>query len=310
MKFNNRQLVGAIVVSLASLSLGLASAAENRAATPASPTTDPSVRDGNAAQRAQHFMRASKLIGSKVRNQQGEELGKIEDLIVDTQNRRAHYAILSFGGIAGIGDKLFAYPVEMLSRAPDSDELLLNIERARLERAPGFEKNAWPDWGVNSYRRGVDRYFGIDRGSESDVPKLRLIRASQLIGMRVEGKDGENVGEIEDVVVNTDDGRVPFIVIDFDKAWSPDDKLLPVSLQALSFPPEDFDKAVLNETRERIEMQHGFAEKDWPDFNDPSYQREREALFRDRWAPDGKPANERPAGGASPRGGETTAPTR
>lgn len=292
MKFKNRQLVGAITISLASLSPGLLNAAEEPPAspppaTPVSPTTAQPGQDGQAAQRAQHFLRASQLIGSDVRNEQDEELGKIEDLIVDTQNRRAHYAILSFGGIAGIGDKLFAYPVEMLRRAPDGDELILNIERARLERAPGFEKDAWPDWGLNSYRRGVDRYFGIDRDEGAGVPELRLIRASQLIGMRVEGNDGEKVGDIEDIVVSTDDGRVPFIVIDFDKKWSPDDKLLPVSLQSLSFPPEDFDKAVLNVTRERIEMQHGFDEGTWPDFNDPTYQRDRATLFG---GPDDAPA--------------------
>ncbi len=273
-----RKLIAAIAISV----VGLPGYVAHAATTPAGESGKaPAAAAGKTtAEKARYFARASKLIGSEVRNPQNEKLGKIEDLIVDTKGQTAHYAILSFGGIAGIGDKLFAYPVEMLRRTSDKDELLLDIDKARLEKAPGFEGNNWPDWGTDSYRRGVDKYFGVDRGEKAGAQPA-LIRASKLIGMDVEDNEKRNVGEIEDVIVSLGDGRVPFIVIDFDKAWSPDDKLLPVSPSTLTFPATDKDKAMLATSRDKLEMKYGFDDKKWPDFNDPKYQREHEPLYRD-----------------------------
>jgi sporulation protein YlmC with PRC-barrel domain len=224
-----------------------------------------------------YYARASKLIGGEVYNPQGEKLGKIEDLILDTRNQRVHYAILSFGGMMGIGDKLFAYPVEMLRRTGDNDNLILNVDKAKLEKAPGFESSKWPDWHKDTYRRGVDRYFNVDRGKG----EVTLVRASKLIGLNVDDRDKHHAGEVEDVVVSLGDGHIPFVVIDFDKAWSPDDKLLPVSMASLRISTEGKDKAVLNETRERLDMKKGFDDDKWPDFNDPAYQRERPMLYHE-----------------------------
>jgi len=278
-----RQLIGAIAASVVGLPGYLAHAAGEPGAAPATATpgaSTPATKSGTARAEARYFARASKLIGSEVRNPQDEKLGKIEDLIVDIQGRVAHYAILSFGGIAGIGDKLFAYPVPMLRRSADKDELVLDIDKARLEQAPGFESNNWPDWGSDAYRRGVDKYFGVDRGEKAGA-QSRLMRASKLIGMDVEDNQKRNVGEIEDVIVSLADGRVPFVVLDFDKAWSPDDKLLPLSPASLKFPTADKDKIVLAESRDKLEMKYGFDDDKWPDFNDPAYQRERASLYRE-----------------------------
>ena len=62
-------------------------------------------------------MRLSQLIGKDVRNAQGEDLGDIKDVILDINNGRVHYVILSFGGVLGLGDKLFAYPMRAFSPA-------------------------------------------------------------------------------------------------------------------------------------------------------------------------------------------------
>lgn len=279
-----RKLIAAVAVSVVGLPAYVAQAAGERdAAQPATTTgVAPAADKQGTTPRAEsrYYARASKLIGTDVRNPQDENLGKIEDLIVDTKGRVAHYAILSFGGILGIGDKLFAYPVEMLRRTADRDELVLDIDKARLEKAPGFESNNWPDWGTDSYRRGVDRYFGVDRGEKAGA-QPSLMRASKLIGMDVEDNEKRNVGEVEDVIVNLSDGRVPIIVLDFDKAWSPDDKLLPISPTALRFPADEDDKAILAASREKLEMKYGFEEDRWPDFNDPGYRRDAEPLYRE-----------------------------
>ena len=70
------------------------------------------------AMKSTREMRASKLIGSEVKNAQGENLGEIKDLVIDVNHGRVHYAILSFGGFLGMGDKLFAFPVGTCSIRP------------------------------------------------------------------------------------------------------------------------------------------------------------------------------------------------
>ena len=134
-----RKLIAAIAISVVGLP------AAHAASTPAGEAGKaPAATAGKTtAAQARHYARASKLIGSEVRNPQNEKLGKIEDLIVDTKSQTAHYAILSFGGIAGIGDKLFAYPVEMLQRTADKDELLLDIA-PETTVPPGGIVFAWP----------------------------------------------------------------------------------------------------------------------------------------------------------------------
>src|ERR1700674_1500493 len=83
------------------------------------------------------------VIGSKVVNQANEDLGKIEDLVVDAGAGRIAYAVLSFGGFLGMGDKYFAIPWDAF-RFNSSDRVaVLNVDKLVLENAPGFEKDNW-----------------------------------------------------------------------------------------------------------------------------------------------------------------------
>jgi sporulation protein YlmC with PRC-barrel domain len=101
---------------------------------------------------------ASSLIGDNVKNPHGEDLGKIEEIMIDTDNGRVAYAVLSFGGFLGIGDKLFAIPWDALQVAPEEKAFVINIDKETLENAPGFDKDNWPqtppgddDWLTSVY---------------------------------------------------------------------------------------------------------------------------------------------------------------
>ena len=88
--------------------------------------------------------KASELVGISVKNLQGEDIGQIEELVIGS-NGEVGYAVLSFGGFLGMGDKLFAVPWASLAHQPDREYLTLDIQPKKLEKAPGFDKNAWPD---------------------------------------------------------------------------------------------------------------------------------------------------------------------
>ena len=88
---------------------------------------------------------ATTLMGDQVVNPQGEQLGTVEEFMLDLDNGRVSYIVLSFGGFLGLGDKLFAIPWEALTVNTDDHTLILNLEKELLENAPGFDKDNWPD---------------------------------------------------------------------------------------------------------------------------------------------------------------------
>ena len=109
-----------------------------------------------------HTLSASTIIGDPVVNEYGEDLGKIEELMIDLDHGRVAYAVLSFGGLFGVGGKLFAVPLEAMRVDPENHRFVLDIERERLEQAPGFDKDDWPDPADLEYRRAVFVYYGHD----------------------------------------------------------------------------------------------------------------------------------------------------
>jgi sporulation protein YlmC with PRC-barrel domain len=106
------------------------------------------------------LLSAGTITGDKVRNAAGEDLGKIEELMVDLDNARIAYAVLSFGGVLGKGNKLFAIPMEALTVDPEQHEFVLNVPREKLENAPGFDKNKWPKSDDLEWQSRIYRHFG------------------------------------------------------------------------------------------------------------------------------------------------------
>lgn len=122
-------------------------------------------------QQKQLIHRASALIGMEVQNPQGEDLGEIEDLAINDQDGKIAYAAVSFGGFAGIGDKLFAVPwkaVQVKRESADSNDWIavMNVTEQTLEQARGFNKDSWPDMANEQWKTQNDRAF---RTTERDV---------------------------------------------------------------------------------------------------------------------------------------------
>ena len=91
-------------------------------------------------------LKVSDLIGTKVQGTDGKNLGTIKDLVIDPQEGDIQYAVLDFGGFAGIGDKYFAVPWEAIRIDQDKKHLALDLHKKDLKDAPGFDKDNWPDF--------------------------------------------------------------------------------------------------------------------------------------------------------------------
>lgn len=107
-----------------------------------------------------HLHRASEMIGTQVENPQGEDLGKIEEIVIDPIDDTVAYAVLSFGGFLGLGEKYFAIPWNALQhKGEDGETVVLDVDKERLENAPGFNKNDWPDMANRSWGQGIHAYY-------------------------------------------------------------------------------------------------------------------------------------------------------
>jgi len=100
------------------------------------------------------------VIGSRVVNAQMEDLGKIEDVVLDARAGRIAYAVLSFGGFLGMGDKYFAIPWNALHFNLSEKHAVLNLDKKLLENAPGFDKDNWPNMADSNWRTRIYQHYG------------------------------------------------------------------------------------------------------------------------------------------------------
>ena len=104
---------------------------------------------------------ASTLQTEKVVNTRGEDLGKIEDLMIDLSSGRVAYAVLSFGGFLGMGNKLFAVPFRAMKIDTENHAFVLDVPKDRLKDAPGFDKDNWPDISDKGYRSQIYNFYNV-----------------------------------------------------------------------------------------------------------------------------------------------------
>jgi sporulation protein YlmC with PRC-barrel domain len=103
---------------------------------------------------------ATTLVGDTVVDPAGTSIGKIEELMIDVVTGRVAYAVLSFGGFLGMGNKLFALPWASVTVDETNKRFVANVTRETLERAPGFDKDRWPDMSDPAYAAGIYQHYG------------------------------------------------------------------------------------------------------------------------------------------------------
>jgi sporulation protein YlmC with PRC-barrel domain len=104
---------------------------------------------------------AEKVNGTDVYNTQGDKLGEVEDIMLDKISGQVAYAVLSFGGFLGLGEKHYPLPWSTLKYDTRKGGYVVNIDKELLENAPSIDRDdedfAW----TADYGRGIDRYYGI-----------------------------------------------------------------------------------------------------------------------------------------------------
>ncbi|HVL01649.1 MAG TPA: PRC-barrel domain-containing protein [Dongiaceae bacterium] len=105
------------------------------------------------------LMGAGTLIGDDVFNAEGESLGDIKEIMLDMETGDVAYAVLAFGGLLGLGEKLFAVPWNALHLDTVKKAFILNVAKDELKLAPGFDKDDWPDMSDPAWSEQIDSYY-------------------------------------------------------------------------------------------------------------------------------------------------------
>lgn len=105
-------------------------------------------------------VKASSIIGTDVVNPKGDNLGDIKEVVIDPSSGRVAYAVVAFGGFLGMGEKLFAIPFSSFKYDAARNDYVLDIDKSRLEAAPGFDSDHWPSMSDEKWNRDVYKYYG------------------------------------------------------------------------------------------------------------------------------------------------------
>lgn len=224
----------------------------------------------SAPQLQQSDMRASQVVGMDVKNPQGDTIGKIKDLVIDTQSGKVEYAALAHGGFLGLGEDLYAYPVSRFQPGQERDQLVLDVTKEQLEQSAGFDDDDWPKMREDrSFWANVDERFGRDADRSAATggsaqaeqqPPRQFVRASELMDKQVTGPDNLELGKIEDLVINLQQGEIRFAVIDTEG----DDRLVPASMDDLKVRSDGGDLAVQYD-RDKLDLSKAFDKDQWPE---------------------------------------------
>jgi sporulation protein YlmC with PRC-barrel domain len=173
---------------------------------------------------------ASELLGKSVQNLQGEELGEIADLVIDLNTGEVRYAMLEFDPRILPDEKLFAVPARVLEKSGDHG-LAYRMKHEPLEHI-GMDKDRWPQaLRSRQYLRDLGRAYRI-----AEPPGgYHAFSVAELIGMDVHNCDGERIGEIRDLAIDTDVRKVRHAMLTLDAGPAAPEKRLALPLRAFSF---------------------------------------------------------------------------
>lgn len=231
------------------------------------------------------FLSTDTIKGDKVVNRAGEDLGKIEELMIDLQDGRVAYAVLSFGGLLGMGDKLFAIPWKAFSLRLHEHAFLLDIPKETLEKAEGFDKDNWPttnrEWlftlysyyGYKSYWQtaavGQTGMMG-DTESERTARTMSAARdnpeflsAHTIKGDKVVNRAGDHIGKIDELMIDLQDGKVAYAVMSHGGILGIGSRLFAIPWQALTLRVHEH-AFVLDVPEETFHKAESFDKDNWP----------------------------------------------
>lgn len=264
--------------------------------------------------------RASEIQGMTIKNDMGKDLGAVRDVVVDTKTGKVKYAAVAYGGFLGLGSKLFAVPFEAFDYRPESQDddsvLLLNLSEETLRNAPGFDSDNWPNMADKKFTSAVDTHYRANRPmadatnegvkvdvgdvnvdvnvkrdesvdeaqreriADTDTKSLHVLRADDIMGMEVVNKANEDVGSINDLMIDMGTGEVRYVALSVGGLAGIGDSLHAIAwdkFQLSQNADNNEQQFVLNMDAKMLEDARGFDQNNWPQRAGDTLQQNRDA---------------------------------
>jgi len=260
--------------------------------------------------------RASEIHGMAVYNAADKELGTIKDIVIDVRTGEVRYAALSYGGVLGIGDKLFAVPWYAFEHRHNTSSgkhnLVFNVDEQTLKNAPGFDKNSWPNFGDEKFRDELEKHYGKYRnnrdgaannrdgganvqvraggvavdvngnrpaGGANDITK----RSSEIIGMKVRNPANKDLGSVNDLMIDMNAGKVRYAALSYGGFLGLGNKLFAVPWTSFGFQQDANSKAhhlTLAVDEEQLKNAPGYDKDKWPNLADPTFGKDVDTYYQ------------------------------
>jgi len=240
-----------------------------------------------------HVFRTGDIVGLAVQNKAGENLGKIDDLVIDMKSGEVRYAALAYGGVAGIGSKLFAVPWQKMTfvmgepNNRNSRHFLFDVSKDQLEKSEGFDSSHWPNVADPAWSASIDKHFNVERKHETTnssngatVVYETVFRASKIKGMDVRNDANENLGSVDELVIDLTKGHVKYLALSFGSIFTGGNKLFAVPLSHCTLTHAN-DKTFIkmNASQDALKTAPGFDKNHWPDMANPNWAKENDAFY-------------------------------
>jgi sporulation protein YlmC with PRC-barrel domain len=160
---------------------------------------------------------ASALLSKEVDNLNDEELGSIEDLLIDLNTGEVLFATVEHGGFLDIGDSDFPVPLSAMQWGAEEDEMLVSISPEMLETFPDIADD-WPGEFGEGWHTDLDAFWsgaGFDVTGIQNTQPGPIVRASELIGYGVGTTDAPTLGNVQDLVIDLANSQVKYIILSF-----------------------------------------------------------------------------------------------
>lgn len=213
------------------------------------------------------LVRSSNLIGADLYNATGEDIGQLNDVVFDENTGGMMHAVLAAGGFIGIGDKLTSVTWNQITVKKTEDGKLnvtTMLDKAKLTAEKSSDMKSWT---------------GMDKNWMQELPGTtghKLVRMSEVDDAKLFDTNGKHIGEIEDVVVDTQSGKAAYAVVSFEDGFIKmgDDKLTMVPWKLVRQSEKDTAGFVLHADKAKIETGTFFDEKTWPDMHDLTWNKQ------------------------------------
>ena len=251
-------------------------------------------RSANEGQVAiSHVFRSADLIGLDVKNKAGEEIASINDLVVDLKSGEVRYAALSSGGVAGFGGKMFAVPWHAMTfmmgepNKADSRYFIFDVTKQQLEQSDGFDTAKWPNVADPKWASMVKKDHAKNEpktesadGTRPTVAYETVFRASKIKGLDVRNDANEDLGDVDEVVIDVTKGAVKYLVLSHGTLLTGGNKLFAVPLNAITLAhASDKSYILFNVSQDALKNAPGFDKNHWPNMGDPTWTRNVDTYY-------------------------------